>query len=52
MSNTMEDIAMVERRGVMNTTVTTVKDNNLGNFTSLDDLEMRLACRYRSEVLL
>ena len=50
MSNTMENIAMVEKRGVMNTAVKA--NDNLGNFTSLDDLEMRLTCRYRSEVLL
>ena len=49
MTNTMENIAMVERRGMMNSIV---KDNNLANFSSLDDLEMSLTCRYRSEVLL
>ena len=43
MTNTMENIAMVERR---------VKKNNLADFSSLDDLEMSLTCRYRSEVLL
>ena len=50
MSNTMENIAMVERHNMMNTVIL---DTNLGNFGSLDlELEMNLTCRYRSEVLL
>ena len=50
MSNTMENIAMVERRNMMNNVIL---DTNLRNFSSLDlELEMSLTCRYRSEVLL
>ena len=50
MSNTMENIAMVERRNMMNNVIL---DTNLRNFSSLDlKLEMSLTCRYRSEVLL